>query len=77
MYSIIVYQFFYEQAEKVKDEKFTSEANTETYLHWDSFCNVHYQLYVGVVVIVGPTRYRHIMVCHFNVFYRGKGITHS
>lgn len=42
------------------------------YLHWDSFRNVHYQLNVGIVVIVWPTGYRHIMVCHFNVFYRGK-----
>lgn len=41
------------------------------YLHWDSFCDVHYQLNVGIVVIIGATRYRHIMVCHFNVFYRG------
>lgn len=41
------------------------------YLYWASFCNVHYELNVGIVVIVGATRYRHIMVCHFYVFYKG------
>lgn len=38
------------------------------YLHWDSFSNVYYQLYVGIVVIVSATGHRYIVVGHFNIF---------
>jgi hypothetical protein len=37
------------------------------------FCSasdVNNQLNVGVVVVVGPTSNRHILVCHANVLYK-------
>lgn len=37
------------------------------YLDWDPFGNVHDQLHVGVVVVVGPSRDRHVVICHLDV----------
>lgn len=42
--------------------------DADQHLHRDSLSNVHYQLYVGIVVIVGSPGYRNIMVSHFYVF---------
>lgn len=37
------------------------------YLDWDPFGNIHYQLHIGIVVVVGPSRDRHIVICHLDV----------
>lgn len=37
------------------------------YLDWDAFGNVHDQLHVGVVVVVRPSRDRHVVICHLDV----------
>lgn len=47
----------------------------DSYLHWDSFGNVHYQLYVGIVVIVGATGHGNVMICHFYVFCKEQQVS--
>lgn len=37
------------------------------YLDWDPFGNVHDQLHVGIVVVVGPPGDGHVVICHFDV----------
>lgn len=37
------------------------------YLNWDTLRNVQNELYVSVVVVVGSSRDRYIMICHFYV----------
>lgn len=40
------------------------------YLDWDPLGDVHDQLHVGVVVVVGPPGDRHVVICHFDVLWR-------
>ena len=44
--------------------------NNELYLDRDPLGDVHDQLYVGVVVVVGAPRHGHIVVRHFDVLYK-------
>lgn len=39
-------------------------------LYRDPLGDVHYQLYVGIVVVVGAAGYGYIVVRHFDILYR-------
>lgn len=40
------------------------------YLHWNSFGNIHDHLNIGIVVVIWAPRDWHIVISHFNVFWR-------
>lgn len=37
------------------------------YLNRYAFSNVQNEFHIGIVVVVGPSRHRHVMICHFDV----------
>lgn len=37
------------------------------YLNRYAFSNVQNEFHIGIVVVVGPSWHRHVMICHFDV----------
>lgn len=46
-----------------------TEAPHPTYLHRDSLGNVHNQFHIGIIVIVGPSWDRNILICHLDILW--------